>query len=172
MGNPAPTAPPVRPHGLRHGRRFTTAEKSILLWRKKHARPKQITPEGDWRVWLIMAGRGFGKTRTGAEDVKAFGLLNARSRIAVGAPTFADGRDTCIEGESGLLSILPADSVRRWNRSIGELYLTNGTMYKIVPGEKPAKGRGPQWHRSGATRSPSGAAPTPGASSCSASASA
>lgn len=94
-----------------------------------------------------MSGRGFGKTRSGAEDVKAFGLTHPKSRIAVGAPTFADGRDTCVEGESGLLSVLPADSVRNWNRSMGELYLTNGTRYKVISGEKPAKGRGPQWMR-------------------------
>ncbi len=128
-------------------RRFSTAEKSIILWRRRDARPEQLAPEGDWRICFWMAGRGWGKTRTGAEDVKAHGLLNPKCRIAVGAPTFADGRDVCFEGESGLLSVLPADSILKWNRSIGELYLTNRSVYKIVPGEKPAKGRGPQWNR-------------------------
>lgn len=125
----------------------SAVEKEIVLWRQRYARPKQLAPEGDWRIWLMLAGRGFGKTRAGAEDVKIYGLTHPGSRIAVGAPTFGDARDVCFEGESGLLSVLPAGTIRRWNRSNGELYLTNGSYYKIVPGEKPARARGPQWHR-------------------------
>jgi phage terminase large subunit-like protein len=94
-----------------------------------------------------MAGRGAGKTRGGAEDVKEFGLFNPNSRIAIGAPTFSDGRDICVEGESGLLNVLPRGSVRQWNRSIGELVLKNGAYYKIISAERPRQGRGPQWHR-------------------------
>lgn len=110
-------------------------------------RPKQQTPPGDWVIHLILAGRGWGKTRTGAEDVKAFGLNRPESRIAVIAPTFADGRDTCIEGQSGLLSVLPRDKVARWNRSMGELVLTNGTIYRLFSSEEPDRLRGPQHHR-------------------------
>lgn len=116
-------------------------------WVALEARPEQITPPGDWKTWLYLAGRGAGKTRAAAEDVSGYGLDNPGSRIAVVAETFADGRDTCIEGESGLLSVLPEQSIRHWNRSLGELVLTNGTRYKIYSGDKPNQLRGPQHHR-------------------------
>lgn len=98
-------------------------------------------------MWLLLAGRGFGKTRTAAEDVSAFGLDNPGSRVAVIAETFGDGRDTCVEGESGLLACLPESSVKLWNRSIGELFLKNGTKYKLFSGDRPGQLRGPQHHR-------------------------
>lgn len=116
-------------------------------WIAEQARPEQITPDGDWKTWLYLAGRGAGKTRSAAEDVAAFGLDRPKSRIAVVAETFADGRDVCIEGESGLLGVLPESSVRHWNRSLGELLLNNGTRYKIYSGDKPNQLRGPQHHR-------------------------
>lgn len=94
-----------------------------------------------------MAGRGWGKTRVGAEDVAWYGCQNAATRIAVIAPTFADARDTCIEGESGLLSVLPKICVDTWNRSMGELTLWNGTRYKLFSAEEPERLRGPQHHR-------------------------
>lgn len=93
-----------------------------------------------------MAGRGWGKTRTGAEYVADYGLWNDNSRIAIVAPTAADGRDTCVEGESGLLSCLPSSCVRDWNRTFGELILHNGTRYKVFSAEKPKRLRGPQHH--------------------------
>ena len=118
-----------------------------VQWLEYDAREEQLTPEGDWKTWLYLAGRGAGKTRAAGEDVAAFGLDNPKSRIAVVAETFADGRDTCVEGESGLLSILPEQSVKYWNRSLGELVLTNGTRYKLYSGDKPNQLRGPQHHR-------------------------
>ena len=60
-------------------------------WRYR-ARPEQLPPEGSWRVWLLMAGRGFGKTRCGAEWVRAE-VKAGRRRIALVAPTAADARD-------------------------------------------------------------------------------
>jgi predicted phage terminase large subunit-like protein len=111
------------------------------------ARPEQLTPPGDWQTWLILAGRGFGKTRACAEDVKAFALQNAGSRIAIVAPTAADARDTCVEGESGLLSILPRSAVATYNRSLGELILANGSRFKLFSAEEPERLRGPQFHR-------------------------
>ena len=117
-----------------------------LSWYKT-ARPKQITPKGDWSVWLILAGRGWGKTRTGAQDIAFYGLTKPNSRIAIVTPTFGDGRDTCMEGVSGLLSCLDPDSILNWNRSIGELTLKNGTVYKTFSSEQPDRLRGPQFHR-------------------------
>lgn len=94
-----------------------------------------------------MAGRGWGKTRTGAEDAAWFGLQYPGSRIAIVAPTYADARDTCVEGESGLRSIMPQSCVEAWNRSLGEFILTNGTRYKLFAAEEPERLRGPQHHR-------------------------
>lgn len=112
----------------------------------RHARPEQLAPDGDWLVWLILAGRGWGKTRTGAEWVKDRALAEPGTRWAVVAPTYADARDTCIEGESGLLSVLPADRVETWNRSLGELVLTNGSRIKLFSADEPERLRGPQHH--------------------------
>lgn len=111
------------------------------------ARRNQITPSGDWRVWLILAGRGFGKTRTGAEDVADYAMWNDGVRVAVVAPTAADARDTCVEGESGLLACIPHECIEGWNRSLGELILTNGSRFKLFSAEEPSRLRGPQHHR-------------------------
>lgn len=113
----------------------------------KTARREQLTPKGNWLTWLLLAGRGFGKTRTAAEDVAWYGQMHPGSRIAVVAETFGDGRDVCIEGESGLLSCLPEESVAMWNRSMGELLLINGARYKLYSGDRPDQMRGPQHHR-------------------------
>ena len=115
-------------------------------WRAR-ARPNQITPDGDWLAWVILAGRGWGKTRTGAEDAAWAGMANPGWRIAVVAPTAADARDTCIEGDSGLLNVLPREAVQTWNRSLGELILINGTRYKAFSADEPERLRGPQHHR-------------------------
>lgn len=123
------------PWGLRRAR-----------WRLE-ARDAQLTPEGDWSVWLILAGRGWGKTRTGAEDIAHYAHMNPGSRIAVVAPTYADARDTCVEGESGLLAVLPRSVVTTWNRSLGELVLDNGSQVKLFSADEPERLRGPQHHR-------------------------
>jgi phage terminase large subunit-like protein len=114
---------------------------------QRSLRPSQTTPPGDWRTWLILAGRGWGKTLTGAEDVGRYGLSHPHARIAIVARTVADGRDTCVEGQTGLLGVLPRGSVLTWNRSLGELILTNGTRYKLFSAEEPDRLRGPQHHR-------------------------
>src|SRR3546814_11514263 len=62
------------------------------------ARTKQLPPPGGWRVWLILAGRGFGKTRTGAEWVRGLAERGRARRIALVAETAADARDGMIEG--------------------------------------------------------------------------
>lgn len=103
----------------------------------RHARAEQLPPIGHWEVWALITGRGFGKTRTGAETVKDRMLADPGHRAACIVPDFADGRDICVEGESGLLGnvedqgCIPWNRVKTWNRSIGELILTNGSMMKI-----------------------------------------
>lgn len=116
-------------------------------------RPEQLSPgHDDWRWWLIGGGRGGGKTRSGAERCKAWSLGYPEMRGALVAPTFADGRDTMVEGESGLLSVLPPSMLRggrvdtAWNRSLGELFLANGSQWKVYSSEKPRSLRGPQFH--------------------------
>lgn len=115
-------------------------------------RPEQRAPQGDWDDWLYLGGRGTGKTRACAEEVAAALVLNRRWRIAVLAPTYADARDTCVEGESGLLAIFERWGFvdgrdYTWNRSIGELIMTDSkSRVKLFSSEKPARLRGPQHH--------------------------
>src|ERR1700676_2857844 len=85
---------------------------SVVQWLET-ARPTQLAPEfaangQPWRIWMLRAGRGFGKTRTAAEDMKRYAWDHDGSRLGVIAATFGDGRDICFEGESGLLAITPS----------------------------------------------------------------
>src|SRR4051812_2089914 len=127
---------------------------SIAGWLET-ARPNQLTPrdnprtrDGVWRVWLLLAGRGFGKTRTSAEDVKSFAWQVPGARVGVFAASFADGRDVCFEGESGLLNVVPEICIETWNRSIGEMVLINGSRFRLFSAEEPDRIRGHQFHRS------------------------
>lgn len=110
------------------------------------ARPNQLPPVSDWHTWLLLAGRGFGKTRAGAEAFAWQLLRHDQWRGAIVAPTMNDARDTCVEGESGLLSILPPACVQTWNRSQGELWLFNGSRIKLFSADAPERLRGPQHH--------------------------
>jgi phage terminase large subunit-like protein len=123
---------------------------TMLAWHLKWklaARPQQQTPPGPWNVWLILAGRGFGKTRTGAEDIGWYAAKNPGVRCGVIAPTSGDIRGVCFEGESGLISILPHTIVDNYNRSIGEITLKNGSSIRGFSAEEPSRLRGPQFHR-------------------------
>lgn len=81
------------------------------------------------------------------EDAAWFGATNPASRIALIAATYADARDTMVEGDSGLLSRLPSSFIQTWNRSLGELILINGTRYKLFAATEPERLRGPQHSR-------------------------
>jgi len=100
-----------------------------------------------------MAGRGFGKTRVGAEDISDYARKYADVRVALVGKTSADCRDTMVEGESGLLSVLPPSALRggsvstAWNRSLGEVFFSNGAKAKCFTAEEPDRLRGPQHHR-------------------------
>lgn len=112
------------------------------------ARPNQLPPQGkEWDVWFLMAGRGFGKTRTGSEDTWWYGYENPGSRLAVIAPTQADVRDTCFEGVAGLLAVIPPEFIEEYKSSLNEIILKNGTSIKGYSAEKPDRLRGPQHHR-------------------------
>lgn len=108
------------------------------------ARRNQLPPAGNWRTWLVLAGRGFGKTRTGAETVRQWVESGQYGRIALVAPTAADARDVMIEGESGLMAICPP-----WNRpgyepSKRRLVWPNGAMATTYSADVPKRLRGPQ----------------------------
>ncbi len=94
-------------------RRGITIDEATTLIRTAwefRARPKQLAPPGDWMFWFIMAGRGFGKTLSGAEWAKERGL-EKKVRFALVAPTQGEVRSTMVEGETGLLSVLKPEEL-------------------------------------------------------------
>lgn len=108
------------------------------------ARPNQLPPPGDWRAWLVLAGRGFGKTRTGGEWIRDQVENRGRGRLALVAPTAADARDVMVEGESGILAISPP-----WFRPVYEpskrrLSWPNGAIATTYSADEPDRLRGPQ----------------------------
>lgn len=116
------------------------------------ARAKQLTPQGDWNIWLILAGRGWGKTRTGATDALLYALRNPESQVAIVTPTFGDLRRVAFEGPSGILKMLPKDALLRgrgqgYNASASEIRLYNGSKIMGFSASEPDRLRGPQFHR-------------------------
>ena len=109
------------------------------------ARPSQLPPEGAWRVWLLLAGRGFGKTRSGAEWVRGLAESGAARRIALVAPTARDARLVMVEGESGLLSIASADSRPTFEVSKRQLTWPSGAIATLFSADEPDRLRGPQF---------------------------
>lgn len=107
------------------------------------ARSAQLPPPGDWRYWLILAGRGFGKTRAGAEWVRGQ-VAAGRQRIALVGRTIADVRDVMVEGPSGLLAVCPPWDRPRFRPSQGRLVWPNGAMAVLYSAEEPERLRGPQ----------------------------
>lgn len=120
------------------------AEALLHDWRGFLARPNQIAPEGNWHTWLILAGRGFGKTRTGAEWVREEVAAGRASRIALVAETAADARDVMVEGDSGLLSIYPASERPIYEPSKRRITWPNGAVATLYNATEPDQLRGPQ----------------------------
>ncbi|RKE85531.1 terminase family protein [Rhizobium sp. AG855] len=128
---------------------LTAADLACLArdWRLL-ARPEQLPPEGDWRHWLILGGRGSGKTRAGAEWVQAEVQAAGRRtdlRIALVAETLGDAREVMIDGASGLARIArrmrPVVEISR-----RRLVWPNGAIAQIFSSEDPESLRGPQFH--------------------------
>lgn len=107
-----------------------------------HARPKQLPPEGDWQYWAIIAGRGFGKTRTGAELVRVWSRDHSYVNL-IGA-TSDDARDIMIEGESGILAICPDHERPRYLAHKRQLVWPNGSKSLIFTADEPDRLRGKQ----------------------------
>ena len=119
-----------------------------VRWTHQLARVEQLpTNDKSWNTWLYLAGRGAGKTRTAAEWLAYQASSNPKTRWAIAAPTYGDVRDTCAEGESGIVRVLQEyGTLKDYNRSIGEIFLTNGSRIKLFSGEEPDRFRGPQFH--------------------------
>lgn len=121
-----------------------TSRRQIRGWHYHH-RLAQMPPDGDWRVWLLMGGRGSGKTRAGAEWVQAIAGGNADLRIALVAETLGDAREVMIDGVSGICRI--AGRVRPdFEASRRRLVWPNGSIAQIFSSEDPESLRGPQFH--------------------------
>jgi phage terminase large subunit-like protein len=111
------------------------------------ARPEQLTPEGNWRNWLILSGRGWGKTRTGGEFIRSeVERLGTGTRVAIVGQTVADVRKVMMEGESGLLACYPESKRPVYVPSKGEIYFPNGALGLTYSGDSPGQLRGPQHH--------------------------
>lgn len=118
-----------------------------LTW----ARDDQLPPEGLWTTWMLLGGRGAGKTRAGAEWVK--GLVLGRApfadapvgRIALVGETFADVRDVMIEGVSGLLRVHRTEDRPTWKPTLRRLEWPNGAVAQAFSSEDPESLRGPQF---------------------------
>lgn len=110
------------------------------------ARPEQMLPAGDWLTWLVLAGRGFGKTRSGAEAVREIVCREPGIRIALIGPTAADCRDVMVEGESGIKSVFPNDETPEYLPSKRLLRFHNGALGFVYSAEEPERLRGPQHH--------------------------
>lgn len=109
------------------------------------ARPEQLAPEGAWRIWLMMAGRGFGKTRAGAEWVRAIAEGDGGARIALVGATLGEARSVMVEGPSGLLAIAPWWNRPAFSPALRRLIWPNGAMAILFGAADPETLRGPQF---------------------------
>lgn len=120
------------------------AEVLLFDW-EFNARPKQLEgfTDNEWFIWLILAGRGFGKTRTGAEKCRDW-VKRGYRRIGIVAPTSADLRDVIVEGESGILNIHPASERPLFEPTKRRITWPNGAIATLYSAEEPDRLRGPQ----------------------------
>jgi predicted phage terminase large subunit-like protein len=108
----------------------------------------QVPPplEQDYTVWMMLAGRGAGKTRSAAEALWWWAWTNAGSRCLVLAPTSNDIKFTCFEGQSGLLACIPEELVIDYNKQDHQIKLSNGSIIRGISGDSYERLRGPQFH--------------------------
>lgn len=115
------------------------------------AHAHQLPPERDWAVWLLMGGRGAGKTRAGAEWIRARALGHGwcetgfAGRIALVGETYADVREVMVEGVSGLLAVHPGEERPQWTPSRRRLEWPTGAVAQAFSAEDPEALRGPQF---------------------------
>lgn len=111
------------------------------------AHKNQLPPiEEGWRVWLMMAGRGYGKTRAGAEWINRLARIPQR-RIALIGASIDEARSVMVEGPSGLLAVARRKRVRvKWEPSLNQLSWSGGGIAKLYSGDNPDGLRGPEHH--------------------------
>ncbi|KAJ56572.1 ATP-binding protein [Actibacterium mucosum KCTC 23349] len=115
------------------------------------ALPHQIPPAGDWRTWVIMGGRGAGKTRAGSEWVRSEvegsrPLEVGRSRrVALVGETIEQAREVMVFGDSGILACSPPDRRPKWEASRKRLVWPNGAVAQVFSAHEPEGLRGPQF---------------------------
>lgn len=116
-------------------------------WFEFWAHRGQLPPLGEsWRVWLMMAGRGFGKTRAGAEWIHRL-ALSRPVRIALVGATIEEARSVMVEGVSGVLSVARLQRHRvKWEPSLGQITWTGGSVAKLFSGDNADGLRGPEHH--------------------------
>ena len=117
----------------------------LYTWRL-WARPEQLAPEGDWQFWLILAGRGWGKTRTGGGWVHEEVEKRGPCRVALIGPTAADVRDVMVGGESGLLATAHPKRRPVYEPSKRLVTWPNGAIGLCFSADEPERLRGPQFH--------------------------
>ena len=124
---------------------LTDEQAAQLRWHWEFwARDDQLAPDGNWTTWLVLAGRGWGKTRCGAEWVRQQIESGQASRVALVAPTAADARDVMIEGSSGILAVHPPWSRPLYEPSKRRLTWPNGAIATAYSADEPDRLRGPQ----------------------------
>jgi phage terminase large subunit-like protein len=108
----------------------------------EQARTAQLPPPGDWAIWLVLAGRGFGKTRLAAEWIAEQAATHPDTEWAIVAPTWRDCRKTCIEGPSGLVRALLPGELESMNASDLQIRLSNGSRIYGYSADRPDRLRG------------------------------
>ena len=130
---------------------LSPSERRVLMsdcyeWETEFARGPQKRPEGQWSTWVINAGRGYGKTRTGAENVRRWAEENPGCRIAMVARTSSDVRDVMVEGESAIMACCPPWNMPRYEPSKRRITWANGSIATTFSADEPDLLRGPQFH--------------------------
>ncbi|HEX8300747.1 MAG TPA: terminase family protein [Sphingomonas sp.] len=118
--------------------------RTLNEWWEFWAHEGQLWPKGDWRIWLIQAGRGFGKTRAGAEWVSRIARERPKARIALVGANFDEARRVMVEGPAGLLAMARDGERPRWLKKAGELHFDSGAIATVFSAEAPDGLRGPE----------------------------
>lgn len=125
---------------------LSDAEIEGLIWDWTFwARPKQLAPHWDWLVWLVLAGRGFGKTRTGAEMVRQW--KDEVPIIHLIGPTSSDVRDVMVEGPAGIMRLLPPWDQAAYEPSKRKITFNSGAVALLFSADEPDRLRGPQCYK-------------------------
>lgn len=146
---------PLIPERIGLIRNLKTVMKGELARRKReesrynwlaNARESQRIPTGDeWQTWLILAGRGFGKTRTGAETVRQLVASKQARYIGLIGQSMVEAASVMVHGESGLLNVFPPNERPLFSPSGQRIFFKNGAVATLFGGNTPERLRGPQF---------------------------